>query len=127
MEIEGDVDATVVARAPSELSPADRTLVLMGSPALVVTSGARSGETVRLGLGTATSLGRGPANDVVLPDESVSGQHCRIRPETGRFVLHDLESTNGTFVNGRRVGRHPLAEGDVIRIGETSIEFRMLR
>jgi pSer/pThr/pTyr-binding forkhead associated (FHA) protein len=64
---------------------------------------------------------------VVLSDDSVSGQHCRIRPEAGHFALHDLESTNGTFVNGRRVGRHQLAEGDVIRIGETSIEFRMLR
>ncbi len=121
-----EAGATVVARV-SDASPVDRTVVLSGNPTLVIRSGARSGETVRLGLGTATSLGRGPANDVVVPDESVSGQHCRIRPEAGRFTLHDLESTNGTFVNGRRVGRHVLAEGDVICIGETSLEFQMLR
>jgi hypothetical protein len=121
-----DAGATVVARV-SDASPVDRTVVLSGSPALVIRSGGRAGETVRLGLGSATSLGRGPANDIVVADESVSGQHCRIRPEGGRFTLHDLESTNGTFVNDRRVGRHVLAEGDVIRIGETSLEFQMLR
>jgi pSer/pThr/pTyr-binding forkhead associated (FHA) protein len=55
----------------------------------------------------------------------VSSQHCRIRPDGDRFVLQDLESTNGTRVNDRRVKKHVLAEGDVIQIGETKLEFRM--
>jgi pSer/pThr/pTyr-binding forkhead associated (FHA) protein len=40
-------------------------------------------------------------------------------------VIHDLKSTNGTFVNDRRVTRHPLVEGDVVRVGETIFLFRM--
>jgi pSer/pThr/pTyr-binding forkhead associated (FHA) protein len=40
-------------------------------------------------------------------------------------VLHDLKSTNGTLVNDQKVSRHILSEGDVIRIGETSLQFRL--
>ena len=54
----------------------------------------------------------------------MSSEHCRIRPEDGHFVLHDLKSTNGTFVNERRVTRHVLSEGDVVKIGETSLLFK---
>jgi pSer/pThr/pTyr-binding forkhead associated (FHA) protein len=39
--------------------------------------------------------------------------------------VQDLKSTNGTFVNDRRVSRHPLAEGDVIQVGETCLQFRV--
>ena len=49
----------------------------------------------------------------------------RIRPEDGRFVLHDLGSTNGTRVNDRRISRHPLEDGDVIRVGDTCLRFRL--
>ena len=62
---------------------------------------------------------------LVLDDASASSQHCRIRAAPdGGFVLHDLGSTNGTFVNDRRVTLHPLAEGDRIRVGETVLELR---
>jgi pSer/pThr/pTyr-binding forkhead associated (FHA) protein len=47
-----------------------------------------------------------------------------VRPEDGRFVVHDLRSTNGTLVNEKKVSRHVLEEGDVIGIGETSLQFR---
>ena len=72
-----------------------------------------------------TPVSRARANDVVLDDESVSAQHCRVRPEGGRFVVYDMGSTNGTRVNDRVVANHPLSEGDVIRIGGTSLEFRI--
>jgi pSer/pThr/pTyr-binding forkhead associated (FHA) protein len=70
-------------------------------------------------------VGRARANDIVLEDVAVSSQHCRIRLEQGHFVLHDLKSTNGTLVNDQKVSRHTLSEGDVIRIGETSLQFRL--
>jgi pSer/pThr/pTyr-binding forkhead associated (FHA) protein len=81
------------------------------------------GQVYELGA-NATSIGRAKANEVVVNDVSVSSEHCRIRPEDGHFVLHDLKSTNGTFVNERRVTRHVLTEGDVVKIGETSLMFR---
>ena len=74
---------------------------------------------------SATSVGRARANDIALEDEAVSGQHFRVRPEEGGFVLHDLGSTNGTRVNERRVSRHGLQDGDVIRIGDTSLRFKL--
>ena len=105
----------------------EKTVTLRERPVLAVTHGADAGQVVPLSPEATTSMGRAKANDIVLEDVSVSSQHCRVRPEQGRFVLHDLGSTNGTFVNERRVTRHDLAEGDVIKVGETTLQFRMER
>ncbi len=68
------------------------------------------------------TIGRSDA-DVLLPHGLVSRHHARIAWEEGRFWLFDQESTNGTFVNGQRVQRHPLANGDRIKIGCFDLEF----
>jgi hypothetical protein len=74
--------------------------------------------------GERTTLGRDPANDISLPDEEVSRRHAQIVRAAGRYLIEDLGSTNGTFVNGRRVDRPaPLRDGDVIYLGE-SASFR---
>jgi ABC-type multidrug transport system ATPase subunit len=63
-------------------------------------------------------IGRGPDNDLVLPDLLVSRHHARImRGAAGRLQLRDLDSSNGTFVNGRRIRERTLAAGDLISIG----------
>jgi hypothetical protein len=63
------------------------------------------------------TIGRGPDNQVVLPDREVSRHHAQIRHEGGRYVLVDLGSKNGTLVNGSRIERAtPLADGDEIRL-----------
>ncbi len=118
---------TVLTRMDVAGEAIERTVLLMDKPVLAVTRGARRGEVLPLSVDSAISIGRARANDVVLDDASVSSQHCRVRPEQGRFVLYDLKSTNGTMVNGRRVDRHPLDEGDVIQVGETSLQFRRER
>ncbi len=117
--------ATIVAPLDVSHEELQKTMLLQEKPVLVVTSGARLGQVFPLSRGSTISLGRARANDVVLDDVAVSSQHCRIRPEGDRFVLQDLESTNGTRVNDRRVKKHVLAEGDVVQIGETRLEFRM--
>jgi len=119
----GDGFETMLSRVDELGQPAGGTVVLTTSPTLTIRNGPSAGAVFNLGQMSATSIGRGPGNEIVLPDEAVSSQHCRIRPEGGRFVVHDLESTNGTFVNEHRVGRHMLSEGDVIRLGETWLEF----
>jgi len=123
----GSVSPTVVARMNITEEYLEKTVTLRERPVLVVTHGAATGHAVLLSPEVTTSIGRAKANDIVLDDVSVSSEHCRVRPEEGRFVLHDLKSTNGTFVNERRVTRHPLAEGDVIKVGETAMQFRMER
>lgn len=62
-------------------------------------------------------LGRDAACAVPLLAEDVSRRHARVVPEGGGHVLVDLDSTNGTFVNGRPVGRHRLAPGDRVQVG----------
>ena len=101
----------------------EKTLVLRDRPMLTVTSGKEAGRVYDLRRDGSTSMGRARANDIVIDDVACSNEHCRIRPEEGRFVLHDLQSTNGTFVNERRVTTHSLEAGDVVQVGETHLTF----
>jgi hypothetical protein len=64
-----------------------------------------------------TTIGRRADNDIVLSDRAVSGRHARIHLAQGQATVQDLDSTNGTLVNGRRISTHPLADGDMISIG----------
>jgi FHA domain len=69
------------------------------------------------------TLGRGGQNDLVLDgDEFASARHARIEVRGDGAWVQDLDSTNGTFVNGSRVvGAQRLAPGDVLRVGETDL------
>jgi pSer/pThr/pTyr-binding forkhead associated (FHA) protein len=70
------------------------------------------------------NIGRADYNDVVIPDESVSTTHAKLQRREGVWVLVDLDSTNGTFVDGERVqGEAPLAPGATVRFGEVSLVF----
>ncbi len=75
-----------------------------------------------------TSLGRDVSNDIVLGDPEVSRQHARITRTPGGYVLEDLGSTNGTFVNGERlVAPRVLNAGDLISLSEkVTLTFDML-
>jgi len=88
----------------------------------VVRSGPRAGKEFQLG--EITNIGRDAMqNDIALDDSAMSRQHAKVKLEDGQFVLYDLASTNGTFVNGERIYRHVLADGDRITIGETEFIF----
>jgi pSer/pThr/pTyr-binding forkhead associated (FHA) protein len=64
-------------------------------------------------------IGRDPSNDIAIADAEVSRKHARLILQAGSFVLEDLGSTNGTFVNGQRLlGPHVLRAGEVILLGE---------
>jgi pSer/pThr/pTyr-binding forkhead associated (FHA) protein len=69
------------------------------------------------------SIGRSRDNDVMVENLSVSRNHGRIRRQGGKFVLTDLNSANGTFVNGVRVSKTEIVDGDVVSIGKHKIEF----
>jgi hypothetical protein len=68
-------------------------------------------------------LGRHHACDVVLDDPTVSRRHTRLLFRDGTWVLQDLESTNGTIVNGVRVGRCALRPGDHLLLGEARLRI----
>ncbi len=71
------------------------------------------------------SIGRHLDNDIVLEEQTVSRQHAQIRWRYGRFVLYDLGSRSGTYLNGERIDQCPLQAGDVIQLGETIMIFGM--
>ena len=93
---------------------------------LVVTQSAvlERGEEYELDAAPLT-IGRGGQNDVMVEaDEFASAQHVRIEPRRDGVWVHDLGSTNGTYVNGARIDRpRRLVSGDVVRIGETDLRF----
>ncbi|HUE26807.1 MAG TPA: FHA domain-containing protein [Solirubrobacteraceae bacterium] len=68
-------------------------------------------------------VGRHHACDVVLSDPSVSRRHARLVFRDGNWVLQDLESTNGTMVNGVRVGRCALRPGDRLALGDEELRI----
>lgn len=70
-----------------------------------------------------TSIGRHPENDLALNDKSVSGQHAVVVSVLSEAFIEDLDSTNGTLVNGRQVAKHPLSDGDTITIGRNTLRF----
>ncbi len=79
-------------------------------------------ERRRIALGPEPiTIGRDPDNDLVLDDRRVSRRHAEIRLRLGRYTLYDLQSTNGTFVNGRRVAEIALSDGDRLTIGGTEV------
>ena len=69
------------------------------------------------------TVGRDPGNDIILRDPKVSRHHAEIVFERGFFVLHDLASANGTFVNGKRIRIAPLTHGVKVRMGNSFGRF----
>jgi hypothetical protein len=102
-----------------------KTFVLMETPMLVVRKGKNLGQTFSLNRSFPVSIGRSRVNEIRLDDITISGQHCRIIPENGKHVLYDLNSTNGTFLNEKKVTRSVLKEGDNIRVGETQFLYKI--
>jgi pSer/pThr/pTyr-binding forkhead associated (FHA) protein len=90
---------------------------------LLVRSGSLKGQ--RLAVKTpVVNIGRADYNDLVIPDESISTAHAKLQRREGVWVLMDLDSTNGTFVDGERVkGEMHLPPGATVRLGEVSLVF----
>ena len=89
-----------------------------GAGSLVLPTGERVALTERV-----LSIGRMPESNIVLADPNVSRNHAEIRPKGTGYVVVDLDSTNGTKVNGIRVREQELVDGDEITFGNTRIRF----
>lgn len=107
-------------RTEAELAarPALAYLVVQRSNA----QGPRVGE--RLPLRTMTAMGRDAGNDVVVNDEAASARHAIVELSDGAWWIEDQGSTNGTLLNGARIGRRErIRDGDVVDIGRVSLRF----
>ncbi|MDJ1371250.1 FHA domain-containing protein FhaB/FipA [Gulosibacter molinativorax] len=91
---------------------------------LVITSGPKRGFEIELGT-EPLSIGRARDADVCIQDDYTSTRHARLLNWDGAWMLQDLDSTNGTFINGERVSQPvELRSGVPVRIGTTTFELR---
>lgn len=104
------------------------TMLGRGRPTatLVIRQGTQAGMSFVIS-GNQVTLGREEGLEIVLQDPEASRRHARITWQGGRYVIEDLGSTNGTFVNGMQLTT-PLAlnPGDSIGVGQTALVFQML-
>ncbi|HZT79037.1 MAG TPA: FHA domain-containing protein, partial [Gemmataceae bacterium] len=92
---------------------------------LIMLQGPNAGHSYPLE-GAASVIGRQPDSAVYLESLAVSRHHARVVCEGGRYFLEDLHSSNGTFLNGKRLaGRAPLTEHDAIQIGPYVLGLRL--
>jgi len=128
-----ELEVAVLDQSPAlDWTPPDAGRAADGGVASTAFGDEAAMRRARLEIGTThvdivgrATIGRHPANVVVLDDTKVSRDHAAIRATADGFVINDLRSTNGTFVNGARVDEQPLADGDVILVGSTEMTLRV--
>jgi len=90
-------------------------------PCVTVLTGIATGKMFKLPRGN-TVLGRAPNAEIQLVDDGVSRHHAQLRFETTEIWVEDLESRNGTFVNGQKIDKPtPLVDGDKLQVGRTTV------
>ena len=114
-----DTDRTQV------LSPSGQKPLILKKARFVVNTGRDKGKEIVLHKPLVT-VGTLPENDLVLTDPTVSRSHAVVEEKAGGYVLRDLNSTNGTFLDGVRIREGYLAAGSLIRLGQTEMTFSPL-
>jgi serine/threonine-protein kinase len=90
---------------------------------LIFESGPLRGKAIDIPSQGSLEVGRDTACPIHIPDGRVSRQHCALVSDGGHYAIEDKASSNGTYVNGKRIARTTLRTGDLIRIGETFMSF----
>lgn len=108
------------ASSESPVSPSPTMVASSSLPSLVFVSGPHTGQAIAL-LPTTLTIGREHDNNVEIKDPEVARYHARILRDREDFVVEDLNSSTGTWVNGERKQRAVLSHGDVIRVGQTEL------
>ncbi|HEX8113070.1 MAG TPA: FHA domain-containing protein [Kofleriaceae bacterium] len=91
---------------------------------IVPLQGAKRGEL--LTLSPVTTVGTDPTCTIMLDDRFMSSRHAEIKAENGVWVLRDSGSTNGTYVNNRRIDRTELVDNDLLKFGNAILKFKSL-
>jgi hypothetical protein len=104
--------------------PGQRPRPKLGAPAsLVLVQGGQPIRTWPLAM-AEISIGRAEQSDIPLADPGVSRKHARVVREGDDFIVEDLRSTNGTEVNGQPIRRRRLANGDMVKLASSTLQFR---
>lgn len=107
--------------------------VVKNDPKKTIIAGAQTAPTLKVYLGTGAqtytlkpsqiNIGRKDTNTIVIQEQTISSNHAQINFEGGQYVLTDMNSTNGTFINGKRITKQALRNGDLIRMGAIEMKF----
>lgn len=119
--------------AAAAAAPARKTILLAQkykSPVVgwfVALDGQHKGEDFRLREGQNT-VGSDASCDILLSDSTISAKHASLRYKEGKFVLTDLDSTNGSYLNDRAdpIAREELNDNDIVRLGDVRLKFKSL-
>jgi hypothetical protein len=131
-EIEGpdyftSQDVTQPADKSDIFNSMERTIPAQAMPTgnsrIIIISGDDAGATYPLK--EVITFGRAESNTVTLNDAKVSRQHAKIIHKGGEYILIDLNSSNGTFVNGERIEEHVLTNNDEFQIGDSVLQFQL--
>ncbi|MBD3337039.1 MAG: FHA domain-containing protein [Candidatus Eisenbacteria bacterium] len=122
------------AEAQAQTPPVEsrKTEILRTQPSinavawLVATKGPAVG-TIHTIRSEKATLGAASDSDVRIDEPHVSDQHASMRFQNGGFALTDLDSTNGTFVNGKKIAKKVLADGDQIKLGSSEWVFKSVQ
>jgi pSer/pThr/pTyr-binding forkhead associated (FHA) protein len=116
-------DTSLLVSSDARLSYAD--VVKKTVAQLTITSGDANGTVIAL-TESEYLLGRGRDNQIQLQDLGISSRHARIYSGSEGYVIEDLKSRNGTWVNSARVEVAPLSDGDLLRLGATDLTYQVL-
>jgi hypothetical protein len=116
-------DTNLLISSEARLSYSDVVAPIVAQ--LTVANGEAAGTVVAL-TENEYRIGRQRDNDIQLGDLGVSGHHARIYRGPDAYIVEDLKSRNGTWVNGVRVFHSSLTDGDTLRLGETDLKYQVL-
>jgi hypothetical protein len=91
----------------------------------VAMTGEQKGEDFKVREGK-NIIGSVPGAQILVNDSTISGQHASLRYEEGKFFLTDLDSSNGSYVNDKKIAREELHDNDMIRFGDITLKFKCL-
>ena len=115
-------DALQDAPGPDDDVQVSLSNIARGTAILVLRGGEGEGQHFVLS-SAVTNIGRHADSDIALDDITVSRRHCDVTQESGRFVVRDVGSLNGTYVNQKRVDSTELTQGDELQIGKFHLVF----
>jgi pSer/pThr/pTyr-binding forkhead associated (FHA) protein len=115
-------DSLQDAPGPDDDVQVSLSSISRGTAILVLRGGEGEGQHFVLS-SPVTKIGRHADSDIALDDITVSRRHCDISQEAGRFIVRDVGSLNGTYVNQKRVDAAELTQGDELQIGKFHLVF----
>jgi pSer/pThr/pTyr-binding forkhead associated (FHA) protein len=115
-------DSLQDAPGPEDDVQVSLTSISRGTAILVLRGGEGEGDHYVLS-SSLTNIGRHADSDISLDDITVSRRHCEITSENSRFIVRDVGSLNGTYVNQKRVDVIELTQGDELQIGKFHLVF----